>query len=142
MEMYWSIGLSVGDVRKRGIEGCVMSLLLNSQPIPLKADDDGVVRVGGARVTLDTVVAAFKSGSTAEQIVHDYPSLDLVDVYAAITYYLRHRSEVEQYIAEQRSEGEQIREEMEKRFDPHGIRDRLLARRTHKGQQDASATGG
>jgi hypothetical protein len=31
---------------------------------------------------------------------------------------------------------------MEARFDPHGIRDRLLARRATRDQQDASTSGG
>lgn len=32
------------------------------------ADADGVVRVGGTRVTLDTIVFAFEEGATAEEI--------------------------------------------------------------------------
>ena len=32
-----------------------------TQPLPLENDTDGVVRVGGTRVTLDTIVTAFKS---------------------------------------------------------------------------------
>lgn len=42
------------------------SLLIAAEPIPLETDADGVVRVGETRVTLDTVVAAFKEGATAE----------------------------------------------------------------------------
>ena len=38
-----------------------------ADPIPLQTDADGVVRVGGTRVTLDTVVAAFADGATAEE---------------------------------------------------------------------------
>lgn len=38
-------------------------------------DADGVVRVAGTRVTLDTVVAAFEEGATAEEIAQQYPSL-------------------------------------------------------------------
>jgi uncharacterized protein (DUF433 family) len=119
-----------------------MNLILESPTLPLKTDRDGVIRVGGTRVTLESVVAAFKNGATAEQIAHDYPVVDLADVYAVITYYLRHRAEVEQYVAEQRQEGAQIRAEMEARFDPQGIRDRLLARRAKKDSQDASTAGG
>ena len=119
-----------------------MSLVLESQPIPLQADTDGVIRVAGTRITLDTVVAAFKHGATAEQIAHDYPVLNLVDIYAVITFYLRRREAVEEYLAEQHRAGQHIRHQMETRFDPHGIRDRLLARRATKDQQDASAPGG
>ena len=93
-------------------------------------------------MSLDTVIAAFKNGATSEQITHDYPVVDLADIYAVITYYLRHRQDVERYLAEQRQEGAWIREAMEARFDPHGIRDRLLARRAKKDQPDASTAGG
>jgi uncharacterized protein (DUF433 family) len=119
-----------------------MSLVLESQPVPLQADADGVVRVAGTRVTLDTVVAAFTQGATAEQIAHDYPVLGLVDIYAVITFYLRQREAVEAYLAEQHRAGQHMRHQMEARFDPHGIRDRLLARRVSKDQEDASASGG
>lgn len=66
-----------------------MSLVIESPPVPLNIDMDGVIRVGNTRVTLDTVVAAFKEGATAEEIVWQYPSLSLADVYAVIGYYLQ-----------------------------------------------------
>jgi uncharacterized protein (DUF433 family) len=119
-----------------------MRLVLESPPLPLQADADGVVRVAETRVTLETVIVAFKNGATAEQIAHDYPVLHLADIYAVITFYLRQPEAVDAYLAEQRLAGQHIRDLMETRFDPHGIRDRLLARRTHKGQPDASASGG
>lgn len=106
-----------------------MELDVPPERIPIKADADGVIRVGGTRVTLDTVVAAFDSGATAEEIVQQYPSLALADVYSVISYYLRHESEVRAYLAERQREAAQVREENERRFDPTGIRDRLLARR-------------
>ena len=119
-----------------------VNLTLESQPLPLQADADGILRVAGTRVTLDTVVTAFNSGATAEQIAHDYPVLELPDIYAVITFYLQRRREVDEYLSEQRTAGRQIRAEMEARFDPQGIRDRLLARRGKKDQRDASAAGG
>ncbi len=106
-----------------------MTLTINTEPVPLKTDKDGVVRVGGTRVTLDTVVAAFNEGATAEEIVQQYPSLQLADVYAVISYYLRNRSEVETYLKKRQRQAEKIRKENETRYDPHGIRERLLARR-------------
>jgi uncharacterized protein (DUF433 family) len=99
--------------------------------IPIETDADGVIRVGGTRVTLDTLVAAFNEGATAEEIVLQYPSLALGDVYAVIGYYLHNRADVEQYLERRREEASRVRRENEARFDPNGIRDRLLARR-HK----------
>jgi uncharacterized protein (DUF433 family) len=110
-----------------------MSLLVAAEPAPLRVDADGVVRVGGTRVTLDTLVAAFKEGATAEAITEQYPPLDLGVVYTALGYYLRHRPEVEEYLQQRRQHAAQVRQENEARFSPVGVRDRLLARRKAQG---------
>jgi uncharacterized protein (DUF433 family) len=96
-------------------------------------DREGVLRVGGTRVMLDTVVHAFQKGVTAKEIALQYSVLDLVDVYGAISYYLRHRAEVDRYLEKREREAEEIRREVEARFDPRGIRERLLARRASQG---------
>lgn len=97
--------------------------------IPIETDADGVIRVARTRVTLDTLVAAFNEGATAEEIVQQYPPLGLGDVYSVIGYYLHNRAEVEPYLERRREEALRVRRENEARFDPEGIRDRLLARR-------------
>jgi uncharacterized protein (DUF433 family) len=109
-----------------------MSLAIDTEPVPLAANQDGVVRVGGTRVTLDTVVAAFEEGPTAEEIVQQYPALKLPDVYLVIGYYLRHRAEVEAYLQQRQELADRIYEENKKRLDPDGLRDRLLARRAER----------
>lgn len=106
-----------------------MAVSLSSERPPLRADSDGAIRVGTTRVPIDTVIAAFGEGLTAEEIVYQYPALDLVDVYGAIAHYLRHRAEVDAYLAERTNHANEIRREAERRFDPAGIRDRLLSRR-------------
>ena len=110
-----------------------MLLLLNqtdlTDAVPLKADADGVVRVAGTRVTLDTIVAAFREGATAEEIAQQYPSISLADVYALIGYYLRQAEKVDAYLEQRRAQAQAVRRENERRFDPQGIRERLLARR-------------
>jgi uncharacterized protein (DUF433 family) len=103
-----------------------------AQPPPIRADDAGVLRVGGTRVRLETIINAFKSGSTAEEILLKYPSLNLTDIYAVIAYYLWSREEVETYLEERRRLEEAVRQENETRFPSAGIRDRLLARRAHQ----------
>ena len=52
-----------------------MTLAIATEPTPLELNEDGVVLVGNTRVTLDTLVAAFLEGATAEEIVEQYPSL-------------------------------------------------------------------
>jgi uncharacterized protein (DUF433 family) len=106
-----------------------MNLVIVDTPIPLKTDRDGVVRVGNTRVTLDTVVASFKEGATAEEIVAQYPSLLLGDVYAVIGYYLQRQAEVDAYLIQRQQLADQIRQQNEARFNQQGIRKRLLARR-------------
>lgn len=110
-----------------------MSLAVAPEPMPLATDADGVVRIGGTRVTLDTLVAAYREGATAETIAEQYPSLQLDHVYTVIGYYLRHQEEVEVYLQRRRQEAAQVRRENEVRFPPIGIRDRLLARRPPQG---------
>ena len=106
-----------------------MTIPIDTAPIPLATDADGVVRVGGTRVTLDTVAAAFWEGAAAEEIVGQYPVLDLADVYSVIGFLLRRRAEVEVYLNERRRDAETVREEQERRFSMDGLRARLLARR-------------
>jgi uncharacterized protein (DUF433 family) len=104
-------------------------LLADPVPVPLQTDEDGAVRVGGTRVTLDTVVAAFQDGATAEEIAEQFPAVALPDVYAVIAYYLRHRQEVESYVEQGRRQGDSSRRAHETKLDRQEVRNRLLARR-------------
>jgi uncharacterized protein (DUF433 family) len=100
-----------------------------TERVPVHTDADGVIRVGGTRVTLDTLVTAFDAGATAEEIVQQYPSVALADVYSVIAYYLRHQSEIRDYVTQRQRQTAEVRAENEQRFDPSSVRDRLLARR-------------
>ena len=105
------------------------TLQIRPIPLPLRFDKDGVVRVGGTRVTLDTTVRAFLRGATAEEIIQQYPSLSLPDVYATISYYLQNREEVDRYLEMRGKHAQAVRRENQRRFDQQGIRERLLARK-------------
>lgn len=72
--------------------------MAETPPLPLRADENGVMRVGQTRVRLDTVITAWKQGASPEQIVEDFDVLELVDVYSVIGFYLNHTSEVEAYL--------------------------------------------
>lgn len=106
-----------------------MTLAQPTEPVPLHTDQDGVIRVGGTRLTLETVVSAFDAGATPEEICDDFPGLELADAYAVLTYTLRHRAEVDRYLAGRREEAEAIRREIEASPANQRLRDRLLARR-------------
>ena len=107
-----------------------MSISFPVEAPPLSTDPDGVVRVTGTRVPLDTVIAAFVAGATAEEISQQFPSLGLADVYQVIAYYMRRPSEVEEYLRSRKAQSEAVRTSNEQRFDPVGVRARLLARRS------------
>ena len=106
-----------------------MAEALTTEPIPLVLGPDSVMRVRGTRVTLETVLAAFAAGATAEEIAQQYPSILLADVYQVIGYGLRHSSELEPYSARRRQDIRETRRSNESRWPSAGIRDRLLARR-------------
>jgi hypothetical protein len=61
--------------------------------------------------------------------VEQYPSLRLAEVYLVIGYLLGHAEEVETYLQERQRLAEAVWRQNESRFDPVGVRDRLLARR-------------
>src|ERR1043165_1798440 len=96
-------GLRAGGTLKR------MAEALNFESFPLQADSDGVIRVRGTRVTLDTVWAAFQEGATAEEIVQQYPSFSLADAYQAIGYGLRNPAVLNAYLAKRSEAAEEIR---------------------------------
>ena len=52
----------------------------------------------GARVSLDSIVYAFRQGLTPESIAQSYPVLDLEQVYGAITFYLANRTKIDAYL--------------------------------------------
>ena len=109
-----------------------MTTLETTQTVPLTLTEDGTIRITGSRVSLDSIVHHFKLGATAEQIAHKFPSLQLADIYAAITYYLNHREAVEEYLRQQEAAGDALQERIE--ADPQyqttlaEMRERLLSR--------------
>jgi len=106
-----------------------MSTAIATEVIPLLLDADGVMRVGGTRVTLETLAAAFDAGATAEEIAQQYPTLNLADIYSVLGYYLRRPADVETYLQQRRAQAAAVRARNEAHADPSGVRRRLLARR-------------
>ncbi len=81
--------------------------------VPLRTDQDGVLRVGNTRVTLLVLLGAYNRGDTAEEIAEGFDTLKLEDIYAVISYYLSHRAEVDSYIQRIKDEAEKRRQEHE-----------------------------
>ena len=102
---------------------------LTTAEVPLSTDQAGVIRVGDTRVSLDSVIYAFNEGATPEEIAQQYSTLNLSEVYAVISYYLQNRDGVVEYLQRRETQRADVKKEVESRFDPQGIRDRLLARK-------------
>ncbi len=71
---------------------------------------DGVYRLAGTRVSLDSIVHAFWRGQTAESIAQSFPVLTLEQVYGALTFYLANQSEVDAYLKAAEAEFEAMRQ--------------------------------
>jgi len=99
-----------------------------STVIPLRADDHGVIRIGATRVTLESVIYAFRRGATPETIVEKYLTLTLAEVYLVTAYYLQNLESVDRYIRDQEAAAEIQREQVEQDFPARGLRARLLAK--------------
>jgi uncharacterized protein (DUF433 family) len=107
-----------------------MAFNLQTDAPPLIEDSSGGLRVGNTRVLLELIINAFQDGATPESIVQRYDTLSLPDVYSVIAYYLRHREEVEAYLAGRERRAEEVREYIERDGgDLREIRDRLATQR-------------
>ena len=51
--------------------------------------------VAGTRVSLDSIVYAFRDGESPETIQQNFPSLTLEQVYGAITFYLGNQARID-----------------------------------------------
>ena len=110
-----------------------MNMPIQSVEVPLFDDGHGGLRVTGTRVLLERIVHAFEDGATPEGIVQSYDTLQLADVYAVLTWYLRHRAEVEAYLHMRAEAADAIRRTIEaKQPDRAELRARLLSRRAGK----------
>jgi uncharacterized protein (DUF433 family) len=83
---------------------------MQSARIYVRQDEQGVFRVADTRVMLDSVIAAFHLGHSAETIAQQYPALTLEEVYGAITYYLANQVDVDKYLRMQDEVWKQWRE--------------------------------
>lgn len=97
--------------------------------IKLTKTKEGVVRIADTRVSIDSVIIAFKRGAEPESIQRSYDRLTLAQVYSVISYYLNNRDELDLYLAKREKEFEDKREANNDRFGLHGMREKLLARR-------------
>jgi uncharacterized protein (DUF433 family) len=102
-----------------------------TQTLSLTKLENGTLRISGTRIPIETVIYHYQQGDPPEAIKASYPTLELTDIYAVISYYLGHREEVEEYIAQQESKAAELRRLIEASpfaIDREGIRARLQER--------------
>lgn len=62
---------------------------------------DGSYYISGTRISLDSIVHAFRRGESAEAICQNFELLRLEEVYGAIAYYLANQTDVDAYLIRQ-----------------------------------------
>ena len=75
----------------------------------------GTYRVAGTRVSLESVVYVFRDGLSPESIRESFPVLNLEEVQGAITFYLAHQTEIDDYLAEGEKRSEELWRESQDR---------------------------
>jgi uncharacterized protein (DUF433 family) len=107
-----------------------MSIPIQAVEVPLFDDGHGGLRITGTRVLLERIVHAFEDGATPEGIVLSYDTLHLADADAVLTWYLRHKAAVVEYLSKRAQEAEASRRTIEaKQPDRAELRARLIARK-------------
>ncbi len=119
-----------------------MAIAANGLPLhadlpPLRVHEGGAVRVGGTRISLDSVVEQYENGMTPEDMIRAYDTLNLADVHAVIAYYPRHRDEVRAYLKRRVEEAEALQVKIEAER-PRVSRDDLPARRSAREKGEAA----
>jgi uncharacterized protein (DUF433 family) len=88
---------------------------------------DGSYYVAGTRISLDSIVHAFRRGESPETICQNFELLRLEEVYGAIAYYLADRANIDAYLVRQGekwAEGKRNAEPL-----PANLRERLMRAR-------------
>jgi uncharacterized protein (DUF433 family) len=81
----------------------------------LSADD---VRVRGTRVGIEHLLTEYLAGRLPEEIAVEFPSVSLEQVHGVLAWYLRNRTEVDEYLSRWRSRARLARQEQAKREAP------------------------
>ena len=83
--------------------------------------------VAGTRVSLDSIVLAFRRGESPETICQSFELLRLHEVYGAVAYYLANQAEIDAYLIGQSAKWAEGRRNAEPL--PADLRERLMRAR-------------
>jgi uncharacterized protein (DUF433 family) len=88
---------------------------------------DGSYYVAGSRVSLDSIVHAFRQGDSPETIAQNFELLSLGEIYGAIAYYLANQPEIDDYLTCQTEKWAEGRRDSEPL--PPSLRQKLMRAR-------------
>src|ERR1700676_683637 len=88
---------------------------------------DGNYYVAGTRISLDSIVHAFRRGDSPETICQNFELLRLEEVYGAVAYYLANQADVDTYLIRQDEKWAEGRRNAERL--PDDLRGRLIRTR-------------
>ena len=89
---------------------------------------DGNYYVAGTRISLDSIVHAFRCGESPETISQNFELLRLEEVYDAIAYYLANQAEIDTYLIRQNEKWAEPKRNADPL--PADLRERLLHARS------------
>lgn len=99
------------------------------------------IRIRGHRISIEHVIEPFIAGVPPETIASKYyPTLALEEIYAAITYYLHNRKDVDQYIRHGEAIAEKFYQEHLQK-EPDALTLRLQALKAEKLEQVLQSHG-
>ncbi len=85
---------------------------------------DGNYYVAGTRISLDSIVHAFRRGESPETICQNFELLRLEEVYGAVAYYLANHADIDAYLIRQNEKWVEGRRNAEPL--PANLRERLM----------------
>jgi uncharacterized protein (DUF433 family) len=118
-----------------------MPLVIHPDLVPLAPDETGTIRVAKTRVTLETLIEQFRAGATVQDLTERFTVLTAADVHAVLAYYLRHKDEVDRYLAEQARQAEATLAALGDHHQPWPAVSARLEARKDAGAGDASLPG-
>jgi len=62
----------------------------------------------GTRISLDSIIYAFREGCSPETILEDFEGLTLAHVYGAIGFYLDHQTETDAYLLQRKKQWDEL----------------------------------
>ena len=68
----------------------------------------GRPRIAGKRFSVEQIVSLTKEGLNPKEIKGEYDFLELAEIHAALAYYYANQKQIEQYLAENESEYQQL----------------------------------